>query len=177
MVWQWVNRTDDRSGLQWRYRETGNYIHVYVPGTDHPDDWRHHAMIQMVEAADGLWVTRADLALAADIVRIIGKTEKAIRIGGHSWGGGVAALVVWMLRLRGIDAHGWLYGPKQVGNRKFVADTERYITAYRHRGDLIPMILPWLASYRMKKIGSWKWPWIAHGPDTYHNQMKLEGFR
>ena len=129
MNWNWEDRTDDRSGLQWRWRETGNHVFIYIPGTDHKDDWNHHKKIGLFEAADGIWVTRADLMLAYDIVKTIGDTNKAIRVGGHSWGGGITALLVWIWMQRGKTVHGWLFGPKQVGNRAFVSETAKNITA------------------------------------------------
>jgi len=177
--WHWIGKDDGRSGLEWAFsvRHTG-IIDVWIPGTDHIDDWKHHLKIGLIEAADGIWVTRADLLLAADIVRQLPLEAGAlVRIGGHSWGGAVGALLVWILRRRGVTARGWIYGPKMVGNQQFVNTTQKWILAYRRRGDVIPFMIPWLARYQMDTIGGLTWPWKAHGPATYYSQMEKDGFR
>lgn len=175
--WHWVGREDGRSGMEWRFAITDEMFWVYIPGTDHPDDWRHHLKIGLVQAANGVWVTRADLALAAEVVRAVIESGVPANIGGHSWGGAIAALAVWMLRRRGWEVGGVVYGAKRAGNAAFVQDVRRHIVAYKHRGDPVLFLPPWQKALPYHVIGSWMWPWKAHGPDTYYKQMERDGFR
>lgn len=172
----WVNKRNDKSGLQWWYRHEDDVLRIYIPGTDHPDDWKHHAQIELVEAANGIVVTRADLALAAEIARFCLDHDLPVKIGGHSWGGAIAALVVWILRTRKRVAWGYLYAPKQAGNRRFVKAISPYVFVYRRRGDLIPLIMFWLARYKMISFGKLTWPWKAHLPSSYNKQRTADGF-
>lgn len=173
--WVWVNRSDGKSGMEWRYAEVDDTVYIFINGTDHFDDWKHHTKLRRVEAADGVWVTKADLYMTTEIVHFIG--SRRTFIAGHSWGAAIAALVVWILRRRRVQVAGFLYAPKQVGNRKFVQEITPYITAYRHRCDWVPFALPWLATFKMKVFGGIIWPWAAHMPRLYYGVMKRDGFR
>lgn len=178
MSWTKVNYENGREGLQWKWKRTGNTLNIFINGSDHPEDYKHHSKIRLIEAAHGVWVTHADLQLAKDIFLFVRESgAEVVRIGGHSWGGAIAALVVWMLRKVHIKAWGYLYGPKQAGNSQFIQEVSPYIYVYRHRGDFIPLLMFWLSRFTMEKIGTLTWPWKAHGPDTYYTQMERDGFR
>lgn len=179
MSWTKVGYDNGREGLEWKWKLTANALTIFINGSDHAKDWGHHSKIRLIEAAHGVWVTEADLELAKDIIQFVRESEtEVVRIGGHSWGGAIAALVVWMLnRPNEVNVRGYLYGPKQAGNELFITQVSPFITSYRHRGDIVPLLMFWLARFQMKKIGSWMWPWKAHGPDTYHTQMAADGFR
>lgn len=178
MTWHWIGKDDGRSGLEWRFSIVGRTAWVYIPGTDHADDARHHLRLRLTGPAPGVWVIAADLALAREIfheIRDAGVTSALI--AGHSWGGAIAALVVWLLNRAGVEAYGTLYAPKRVGNRRFVRQIEDAVDVYVHRGDLVPLMPPWLAGYPRELIGRWRWPWDAHQPHSYYEQMVEDGYR
>lgn len=174
--WVWVNKTTDNRGLQWRYTENEHTTVVWIPGTDHRDDWKHHGKIRLFQAADGIWVTRADLELARDIVRVVESIGKPVRIGGHSWGGAITALVTWILRRRGGLCYGFLFGTKRAGNDRFVESVKLWITSYRTRGDIVPFLPPWLAGFPTTVVGRIDWPWRAHQPSSYRQVIEESGF-
>lgn len=175
--WNWIGKDDGRSGLEWRVKIEHGVYWVWIPGTDHPDDVAHHLQTGWVWAHDGVRILRADYALAREVVDELHLSgDESVIVGGHSWGGAVAALIVWILLRRGVDVRGFLYAPKRAGNRAFVDEIAPYITAYRHRGDWIPYLPPWYARFTMRVFGRWTWPWKAHMPDRYADVMEKDGF-
>lgn len=178
MTWRWIGKGDGRSGLEWKIATEDGETRVYIPGTDHQDDVTHHLRVRLKRTAPGVWITAADLDLAWEIfleIRMTGCT--VAHVGGHSWGGAIAAIVVWLLNRAGINARGYLYAPKRAGNGRFVSQVADKIDVYVHRGDLVPLLPPWLAAYPRREFGQWEWPWKAHLPYQYHEQMIEDGFR
>lgn len=177
-MWHWIGKEDGRSGLEWRIAIEGKTAWIYIPGTDHQDDVKFHVRIRLKQTAPGVWITAADLELAWDIFLEIRDTGcDTVYIGGHSWGGAIAAILVWLLRRARINAFGYLYAPKRAGNTRFVEQIADHIDVYVHRGDLIPFLPPWLAGYPRKIFGRWVWPWEAHQPRSYYAEMAEDGFR
>jgi pimeloyl-ACP methyl ester carboxylesterase len=178
MTYHWIGKEDGRSGLEWKIATDGIHTRVYIPGTDHADDVRHHARIRLRRVAPGVWVTAADMELAAEVYLTVRETGcTTATIAGHSWGAAVAALVVWLLLRAGVEAHGFLYAPKRAGNKRFVLEVRDYVVAYRHRGDLMTLLPPWLAAFECRPIGRVTWPWDAHQPYQYYKQMVDDGVR
>lgn len=177
MGWEWKDKTDTNEGLQWRWTVIDGVLYIFIPGTDHILDWWRHRKIKTLEAGDGIRVTRADLELTKVIIRFIQEIGLSVRVGGHSWGGGIAALITWICLKRGIPVHGFLYAPKQVGNKAFVEAIIDYITAYRHRGDAISYLMFWLCPYPVQPVGKFTWPWKAHMPSVLNYQIQRDGFR
>lgn len=178
MTWHWVGKDDGRSGLEWRIAIDDNTAWVYIPGTDHHDDIRHHLRIRLKKTAPGVWIAAADLELAWEIFLEIRDTGcDTVYVGGHSWGGAIAAILVWLLRRSRVEAYGYLYAPKRAGNRRFVDQIRQYVDVYIRRGDLVSLLPPWLAGYIYTAIGKWTWPWRAHLPHSYYRQMWRDGFK
>jgi hypothetical protein len=154
----------DRSGVQamtWDYG--ANLRCLWIDGTDHWHDVVHH-ILPGVRRRELLWAKKL-----ADAV--FDPAINEYRVGGHSLGGCLAALVAEDLRERGVFVHCVVFGAKRTfrGNDKCVSVV--------HVGDLIPALPPWRPPYwESRYFGERASFWDAHQPKAYYDQMKIFGF-
>lgn len=142
------------AGIEATYRDGV----LYIEGSNHAWDWMHHILPG---------ARRRELEAAAEIVDRL--PEEPAIIAGHSLGGAIAALVGRAYP----EARVFVYGGKRAPR-----GARRDVTAYRHRGDIVPFLPPWRARWRQSTtIGQWDTPWRAHEPRRYYRQMRVDGIQ
>lgn len=174
-----------KAGVNGHYMVRGGTLVVYCAGSDHGKDWRKditHAFPRLGPMrlhryfADGAqWLMK--------FVKLLARRNSIDRIilAGHSYGGSVVEIAGYFLT----PTHAVsivTYGAPKSGGKHFYKHLYRNtdITHYRNRGDVVPFFPPW-PWYRGRKnttkLGKLTWPWKAHGPKTYHEQMYIDGVR
>lgn len=153
---------EGRDGVEAQVRHINGRRVLYIYGSDHPNDWKHHVTPGARQREE---IAAHKLALLTE-----GQVDA---IAGHSMGGGIARMVAAIHRAANHRVALYVYGGKRAPR-----GYETHGDFYRHRGDIVPWLPPWRPRYRnTMKIGRWTWPWIAHKPRSYAQQMKRDGVR
>jgi hypothetical protein len=161
---------DGHAGVEARIYQRQHGYMIHVLGTDHWRDWLHHIL---PGARKREWQA-ADQIIAALVEMGIAKSDDDgwsyipgddVVISGHSWGGCIAAMVATIL-----VAPCYIYGGKRSPRKGL---TRHYVAqAYRHRGDIVPLLPPWRPRYTDEIVfGKWMWPWEAHKLSNYREVM------
>jgi hypothetical protein len=157
------------AGVEARWRRDGDTVYCFIGGSDHWIDWLHHVIPGAWKRE--LWAAQKIADIIADKNGLHNKSDGIkIVIGGHSLGGAIACIVAEFLlheywTIYELDLY--TYGAKRL-RWKTTAKGEHY----RHRGDIVPYLPPWMPKYQdVKPYGSWMPFWKAHGPRTYYDLM------
>lgn len=182
MNWNHFNDNETKAGVEGRWAKySSDHVVFYIHGTNHKMDWARNLQIFLTKIKGKIRVNRQDLREAQWVVEYITNhidlsAIKKLTIGGHSRGGAIAQIVVLKLidKYPHIDTNGVLLASKRTGNRHFVHLIQNFVTAYRHRGDIVPHIPFWPFYRNPKTILFGKWTplfWRAHQVKSYNQYM------
>lgn len=182
MNWIHFNDNDDNDGVEGRWAYvTDDHIAFFIFGTNHFIDWIRNILIKKLRY-DGVRVNRHDLYEAQWCVEYMtnhidmSKIRK-ITVGGHSRGGATAAVVVLKLLKKFPDKEiqGVLTAPKKTGNKALITRTEEHIQSFRHHGDFVPLLPPYIPffypyrNYKHNTFGKWTYKFVtAHRLKSYN---------
>ncbi len=151
---------DGPAGVEARYRVQGGVCYCFIRGSDHWADWLHHILPGAYgrEVLAGILVAKKLMDIHCD----------QYVIGGHSLGGVIAIICADTL---GKHVKLFTFGTKR---DKIKVNTG---THYRHRGDIVPFLPPWMPKIECEVFGEWMPFWKAHEPKQYYELMEKVGLR
>jgi hypothetical protein len=170
MSWQWL--PFDVSGPNGKFALHGDAMHIYLYGTDCPDEWRMHYPDRgkRVSTHVGM-INEGYLNHAMQVFTWVRKEHPTVHtflIGGHSFGGALAQILSAFLTFSGYDVIVSTFGTIRAGRIK-----QRLLercTHYIHNGDVAYFWPLWpFYSLPGKRIhfGRWGLPWVVHQPNFY----------
>lgn len=139
----------------------------YIEGTNHWLEWVHHFLPG---------ARRREIAWGVDVANVCHGVQQMIHtMAGHSIGGTVAIIAAQNMAgyytgsLRVLT-----YGAKRPP-RPFDGKGGKH---YRIKGDIVPLLPPWRPRLNCAVLDYGKLsPREAHGPRSYHEQMRKDGAR
>ena len=140
---------------------------IWIDGSNDYADWRRNLQFRSRDLGRGRRTNRVDHKEAVKLLRLERdaiRRHQHVLIIAHSRGAAIGQNLARELAVRGFEVDLVAYGYKRTGNGAFVAELEAIATvrAFRHRGDIVPLLPPWRAGLRHELIGAWKPPCTAH---------------